>query len=403
MNNKGITLLKTAIAVLLLIFLGYQIYSTLYKPITTATAVYYNTYAGVDITGYFIRDEKIIDYAVTGTERYVATEGEKVAKDGTVAEVYATADMASAHEKVDDLKEQIATLEAINSVSDPSSVDLTTISNRINRAYIDLITSVDKNENTELDSKLNELLMLINKKQILTGEVGDFNKLLISLKAELATLEAGLAKPTVLVTTDTSGYFVPQTDGLESVLKVDGIEKIDESIFERIASTKPTGGFGKIVSSQNWYIIARMENDEYLSFSEGDSLKLKTPLEGCSELNVKVHKINVSKDKNAAVIILSCNTMNGQIALTRSAPLTIVTKEYSGIRISNEAVRVVDGVTGVYIVQGSVVKFRPIEIIYATETFTLCKKSEDGNSTTIRLYDEVIEKGKDLYDGKYIG
>ena len=95
--------------------------------------------------------------------------------------------------------------------------------------------------------------------------------------------------------------------------------------------------------------------------------------------------------------------MNGQFATVRSAPITIVTEEYEGIRISNKSVHYSDGVPGVYVVQGSIVKFKPIEIVHRTETFTLCKKSEDGNNKSIVLYDVVIEKGKNLYDGKFIG
>ena len=83
--------------------------------------------------------------------------------------------------------------------------------------------------------------------------------------------------------------------------------------------------------------------------------------------------------------------------------MTIVTEEYEGIRVSNRAVHYSNGVSGVYVVQGSLVKFKPIEIVYRSENFTLCKKAEDGNNKTLVLYDEVIEKGKNLYDGKFIG
>lgn len=403
MEGKGAKLLKIGVCVLLVVFLIYQTYSMLYKPITTATAVYYDTYDGIEINGYFIKNESVIDYTVTGTERYVVSEGEKVAKGGTIAEVYASADTAAAYEKVDELTEQIATLESINSVSDPSSVDLDTLTNRINRSYIELISTAHSGKYSKLSSYLNELLMLMNKKQILMGEVAGFDTLLTSLKTELSTLRSGLASPTSKVTASSSGYFVAQTDGLETVLTVDTIDNVDDSVFEKIANAKSSGGFGKIVSSQNFYIIAKMEDDEYLSFSEGDKLNLRTSVSGSEELKATVYKINVSKDKNSAVVVLSCNTVNGQIAMTRSAPMTIVTEEYSGIRISNDAVRYVDGEAGVYIVQGSIVKFRPIEIIYKTDTYTLCEKSEDGSSDMLRLYDEVIEKGKDLYDGKYIG
>lgn len=395
--------LRLGISLLLLIFLVYQTYSVLYKPITTATATSYETYDGVEITGYFVREETVIDHKVKGTERYVVSEGEKVAKGGTVAEIYPSASVATAYQRVDELTEQIATLEAINSVSDPASVDLDTLNNRINRAYIDLISATDMGAYSNLSHYFNELLALMNKKQMLTGEVTSFDTILSSLKAELSGLKAGLVSATDKVTASSSGFFVPQTDGLEEILTPEEIEDIDESIFDKISSAKAKSGFGKIVSNHNWYIVAEMKNDEYLSFSENTTLTLKTSIEGCEELKATVKKIKITQNKNKAIIVLLCNTMNGQMAMTRSAPMTIVTKKYSGIRISNKAVRFVEGQTGVYIVQGSIVKFRPIEVVYTNDTYTLCKISDGMSSDMIRLYDEVIEKGKNLYDGKYIG
>ena len=403
MKDKGTVLIRTVIVILALIFIVYQTYSMVYKPITTTTAVYYDTYEGIEINGYFVREEKLIDYKITGTERYVVGEGEKVAKGGTIAEVYSSSDIAAAYERVNELTEEIEVLESINSVSDPSSVNLDTLNNRIKRSYMNLLSLTDLNKFTSLDSSLNELLMLLSKKQILTGESKGFDSLLATLKTELSSLKSTLQAPTSKVSAPTSGFFIHQADGLENVLTFDCLEEIDESIFKKIANATSVNAFGKIVSSQNFYIITKMENDEYLNFSEGDSLILRTSISDNEELKATVYKINVSEKKNSAIVVLSCQTMNSQFALVRSAPITIVTEEYEGIRISNNAVRYSDGVPGVYIVQGSIVKFKPIEIVYRTETFTLCKKSDDGNSNTIRLYDEVIEKGKNLYDGKFIG
>ena len=44
----------------------------------------------------------------------------------------------------------------------------------------------------------------------------------------------------------------------------------------------------------------------------------------------------------------------------------------------------------------------PVNVIYSTEDFIICeqKRSED---TVLRLYDEVVVKGKGLYDGKIVG
>ena len=400
--NKGAAFIKIFISVLLLAFLGYQTYSVIYKPITTATAVYYDAFDGIEINGYFVREEKLINYTATGNERYVAKEGEKVSKGGIVAEVYSDSSTALAYSRAEELEKQIETLKTMNSVSDPSSVDLDTISNKIKKEYTQYLFSTDNGGFLNSDAFANELLIQMNRKQILTGEVQGFDAMITSLEGQLASVKNGLGAPINTIKAEASGFFVSNIDGFESLLNINNIDNLNTSIFDKLNSTKPGNGFGKIVTSYDWFIVSKMTGDDYLRFSPGDSVSLKTTIEGSEELNATVYRVNVDENKNEAVVIFSCNIMNGNIAITRNAKMTVVTKSYSGIRISNKAIRVVDGQTGVYIIQGSIVKFRPVEIIYTTETFSLCKRDESNLSDAIRLYDEVIEKGKNLYDGKYI-
>jgi hypothetical protein len=40
--------------------------------------------------------------------------------------------------------------------------------------------------------------------------------------------------------------------------------------------------------------------------------------------------------------------------------------------------------------------------LYTTDTYTICELDKSGNADSLRLYDEVVEKGKNLYDGKTI-
>ena len=403
MNNKGATFFKILVALIAIIFIFYQTYSMIYKPITTATALYYDTYDGIEINGYFIREETVIDYNITGNERYVAKDGEKISKGGTIAEVYSSSEIAELHEQIKTLNEEIKTLESINSVSDPSSVDLTTLTNRIKSSYFDFLASKDLGRYNNINDYSGDLLMQLNKKQILTGEVTDFNALLASLKSELASLQTRIQAPISKVTAPVSGFFIHQVDGLENVLNFNSLDKIDDSIFQKISNAKPINAFGKIVYSQNFYIVAKIQGDDYLNFSVGDKVNLRTPFESSEKLKATIETINLSDKDDSAIVVFACQTMNGEFATVRSSPFTIVTDEYEGIRISNKAIHYSDGVAGVYVVQGSIVKFKPIEIVYRTETFTLCKKTDDGNTNSLTLYDEVIEKGKNLYDGKYIG
>ena len=78
MKDHGMKALRIGVSVLLLIFLVYQTYSMLYKPITTATAVAYDTYEGVEITGYV----KLPDTAKTAMSIVAAADYTLYFKEG---------------------------------------------------------------------------------------------------------------------------------------------------------------------------------------------------------------------------------------------------------------------------------------------------------------------------------
>lgn len=80
--------------------------------------------------------------------------------------------------------------------------------------------------------------------------------------------------------------------------------------------------------------------------------------------------------------------------------MRIILKEYSGLVVNTEAVRIVDDVKGVYVDNGYMIKFKPIEVIYTGDGYMLCKVSEDKSGLV--LYDEVVIGGRNLYDGKIV-
>jgi hypothetical protein len=98
--------------------------------------------------------------------------------------------------------------------------------------------------------------------------------------------------------------------------------------------------------------------------------------------------------------------MNKRLAGMRIETAEIVLEEHKGLKINSEAVRVVDGVTGIYILRGNVVSFRKIQIAYAGEGYVVAKSIHNNSDTTpplnAELYDEAIIKGKDLYEGKLV-
>ena len=91
--------------------------------------------------------------------------------------------------------------------------------------------------------------------------------------------------------------------------------------------------------------------------------------------------------------------MNSELATMRSGPMTVVKAEYSGLKVQRSALRVVDGKRGVYVLSGMQISFVPVEVLYYSDSYIICKKDNEGG---LKLYDRVVVKGKNLYDGKIV-
>ena len=113
-----------------------------------------------------------------------------------------------------------------------------------------------------------------------------------------------------------------------------------------------------------------------------------------------IYKLGDRTGKKTLVII-KCNLMNPSLADFRIEDIQIITKEYTGYKIKNSAIRTVDGETGVYVVSGNLIGFRKVHIAYNDGEYSIVDNPE-GESGYIRLYDEVVTKGVELYDNKLI-
>ena len=70
--------------------------------------------------------------------------------------------------------------------------------------------------------------------------------------------------------------------------------------------------------------------------------------------------------------------------------------------MSNNALRVVDGQNGVYVLVGKKVTFKPVDIVYSSDTFSIVKSNAQVTSRILTANDEVVCGGKDMFDGKVL-
>lgn len=399
---KGTTVLKGFIILLVAVFIVHQGVSAFYKPIKTETAVYYKAADGLNITGLIIRNEALVTSSGGGVMHFTVSDGNRVAKDGVIANIYDSESASITLSRIDTVNAKIADIEEMLSYNDLEAADLDMINAKTKKCLNNLIVSASCGDYNNFSDYSQSLLSTLNRRQAAMGETADFSAQLNALKAELSSLSSALPAAKGTVKAAQSGYFVSKVDGYEKALNCDNLEGITPEYLSGIkAEETGEGVIGKIVSDYEWYIAAQMTINESLNYKEGDSLTIYTSVKSYPKLPVTVKKINISETSSSAVVLFACNEMNSELASMRSGPMTVVKKEYDGLKVSKNALRVVDNKRGVYVITGMQVKFVEVNVLFSNDSYMICEKQSGGDSV-LRLYDEVIVKGKKLYDGKII-
>ncbi len=400
---KSEKVLKFFVVLLIAVFFVHQAAAAIYKPISTESASYYTAADGLNITGLIIRNETLVKSQSGGVMHFIASDGSRVAKDGVIANIYDNESASITLTNIDSVNTKIADIEEMLSYNDLEAADLDMINSRVQKSLDSMIVSVAGGNFNNYSECRESLLSSLNRRQIAMGETADFSSQLAALKSELASLSASLPAAKGTIKAEKSGYFVSKTDGYEQSLTADILDTLTPEKLDSVkAEQTPADVIGKIVSDYEWYIAAKVSINESLKYKEGDSLTIYTSVKSYPQMPVTVKKINISESSSSAVLLFECSDMNSELATMRTGPMTVVKKEYSGLKIPKSALRVVDSKRGVYVLTGMQIKFVEVNVLFSNDSYIICEKqTEDEN--VLRLYDEVVTRGKNLYDGKIVG
>ena len=400
--EKKHKLIKFIIGACILFFLIYQYYLGFYSSITTESAMQFEYSDGVDTVATFIRNELTITSDHKGTTHFLIGNGEKVAKDGKIAHIYENDAASSAASRIGEIEKQLEIISEIEGYNASTAVDVNTINDRIKEQLNNFVYTTQDGRFFDVGNSVSDLLTMLTRKQVATGEQNDFGALKESLLSEKSELSKAMGSPKGSIKAETAGYFVSKVDGFEDKLTVDELSYYDSEYLHDLKEDKVSESvIGKIVYDYQWYIAAPVTLGDSMHYKVDQTVTLLTDATTASRLTVTVDRINISESGDDAVIIFRCSEMNSELASMRNSTITILKDEYSGIRVSSKALRVVDGVTGVYVVSGLEAKFVAVDIVYSSDEYAICELNTN-DSKKLRLYDEIIVKGKNLYDGKII-
>ena len=189
-------------------------------------------------------------------------------------------------------------------------------------------------------------------------------------------------------------------------MTLDQFDKLVSSDADMSLQKNAAGGVncGKIVTDYNWYIGCRITNEDSRAFTEGYTYTVIFPYNSDIRITMILDRIILQADDNRVVLVFRTNTIPEHFNFLRRQTVQIVTSTYEGYKVPIESVRILDGIQGVYILEGYVVQFRRIEPIREINGFFICRVNDGSteDADMLALYDRIITKGKNLYVGKII-
>lgn len=404
MNPVLKRILAIAAAVLLLVYIAVQAYLILVVPIETVTVSRATAYQTLETTGIICRDETVLEEQTDGYLFYTVENGERVSRNGTIANVFVSQQDALRQQELDKLDEEIATLTAINAQGTSNRANLTTINQQINETWLAVTTAAQRTTFTDMETLHARLLELLCKKQLTIGRVQNFDDRLAVLRAERTALAGSFTKAKATVSSPVAGYFISQTDGYEGYWKTADMTGLTPQEVRTALAYQPTApdSIGKVVGNYEWYLACVVPTNQLAEVKVGSSLEVSMPFVRNDAVLMHVEAINKAEDGTAA-LILQCTLMDKELSTARVEEVDIRLKQYSGIRIPDSAIHFDEQQNpGVYVQTGNVLTFRRIRVLFnnTADGYAVCELTEDKNYA--QLYDKIVTKGEDLYDGKLV-
>ena len=417
------------VALLLLFYVGYQIYQAKYSPVRTEETTYFTASNSIQTSVIALRHETLLTQKTKGVADFTVNQGERVCKNGIVAKIYGSESQITAQHQLEQLDLSIAQLQNLQQPGSVYSFSPDTANERICLKLTEILGKANSGDLSEAYGEKNSLLTLLNEKQIASGKVKDFSSRISALQAQRKTLAAQAGSSVGTLTSPVAGYFIRSTDGFENAWDLSKISSISASDVKQLQSRKQTpvaDTAGKISEDFNWYLVCVVPNDKLVGLKQlgsDEPASVRFPFVSGMSVTATVEAVNQASADSEAAVVLKCRDMNASLAGIRCETADISVQKYTGLRVSQKAIHyetksktvkdakgnkstVKKEVEGVYVLHGNQLIFRQIVPEFSTDSYVICNPQPNEDTlyteSTVKLYDEVVVEGTDLYDGKVV-
>ena len=107
-------------------------------------------------------------------------------------------------------------------------------------------------------------------------------------------------------------------------------------------------------------------------------------------------------DHGSVLLVFRCDRLPDHFSFDRSQSVRLEVARTQGIYVPKSVVERRDGHRGVYVLRGSVVYFRYIDIVYEGKDYYLVREGveDDGDRIYLKVNDQIILNGRNLFDGR---
>lgn len=365
--------------------------------------------------GVFVRDETLLTGAGNGAVSYQIPDGGKMATGDVIAEIYADSGAIERQQKIEALEAQLDVLERISNPGTLEQAQPADLSRQISEYYQTFVQNRDKGKLTAAAASEEQFLEAYSTYQIVISKGAvSFAEQIAELKSEIEKLKDGELEPESIVTAESSGYFISETDGYEEMLKS---EKLSEITPERLKSVLAGENavpvsehiIGKSVAQYDWYMLGLIDNQE-LKYQVDDTVTLRL-LNSSVEADATIQELRKIEDSNQVMVILHCDAMSSEFVQNRTETVEMILGEYEGIKVPRDAIRfkdvevtktdettgeetvVTENRRGVYVQDGEKLEFKMLDVVYEGDSYVISEISKDNSY--LMLYDSIIVEGID--------
>ncbi len=398
---------KLALGLIFTLTVTYSVYHliTLFgEDISTYAAGVTTESTVLNYNGYFFRDETVLSSSYGGVVDYHVENGIKVAKGQALSTVYQNGD-AQTRAEIRQLDEAISVLEtSLDGFT--STTDIGAAKEEVSGRYVSLVKLLADRQTGGLSYQRDRFLIALNQMSALTeGEAAPSYETLRGLQEQRdALLREGGANRTY--SAQASGYFYTETDGYEGLFTADAAKNMSGSAFYKLITRDPADtskDYGKICYGSEWYFVLPVALEEQRYFKVGEIYD-GTFEESQTTLPLTVERIVEVPEEGSALIVFLCDRLPEQFSFDRCQSLRVEVAKVSGIYVPKGVVERRDGGRGVYVLRGSVVHFRYVEILYEGSDYYLVYQDVEDEEDRIylKVNDLIILNGKNMFDGRIL-